>query len=357
MKHFGRLLSVITWLLIIGGLVIISGGLMGRPLLMAAVPTTSMVPALQPGDLIVVFPTWAIAPPGLGDIVVYKTPQDRNWIVHRIVDGNATEGFVTRGDANSVPDPRRVFPRDMAGVVPQWDGKALRVQRLGLLRSNSGPLSSPILAGVALVIGVFLLVMDMQPIRVPRLRRRAQHRHGHEMLMPLYLGLVATAFLTTLIPAWTLSSSEHVQYEIVDRLPANIRPLGRYLASEGFHETVTIQNPSPLPLLIAFSSTDPTLSYTPWDAIIGPKSDAIFAVQVDNPTVGKYEGQLRMGVYLPLLPRWVLVPLARKSLALAAVATALVPAAVIVGLACLDPRVRAAVARAGVKIRLRLSAI
>lgn len=151
MKQLGRFLTVLTWLLIIGGMIVISGGLMGRPLLVAAVPTSSMVPALQPGDLIVVLPTWTLTHPGLGDIVVYKTPTDQNWIVHRIVDGNAIDGFITKGDANPVSDTRPVFVSDMAGVVPQVGGAALRLPMAGSLRVAAGPLSSPILRSESVV--------------------------------------------------------------------------------------------------------------------------------------------------------------------------------------------------------------
>lgn len=115
MNQLGRLLSAITWLLVLASMVIITGGLLGRPLLFAAVPTGSMVPALMPGDLIVVLPPWALSPPGLGDVVIFRTPQERNWIVHRITGGNSTDGFVTKGDANPIADLRRVYPQEIAG--------------------------------------------------------------------------------------------------------------------------------------------------------------------------------------------------------------------------------------------------
>lgn len=352
MKQLGRLLSIVTWLLIAAGVIIISGGLLGRPLLMASVPTTSMVPALNPGDLIVVLPTWTVTHPGLGDIVVFKTPEDRSWIVHRIVDGNAAEGFVTRGDANPVPDPKRVFPRDMAGVVPQWNGQALRLPRLGSLRMDTGPLASPIVAGIALVAGVFFLLMDMQPVKVPHLRHRRQNRARASSVLVIYLGLGGTAFLTTLIPAWTLSSNQLAAYEIIAQRPANHIPFGKYLQGEVHREEVVVANPSPLPLLVVFAAEDPALAYTPWSALVPAGKSVTFEARIQNWTLGHHEGNLQMGVFLPLLPPSFLASVARGNMALAAILTALIPGVTVFLLGLFDPRARQAMAQLWTKFLL-----
>ncbi|MDF2629945.1 MAG: peptidase signal peptidase [Symbiobacteriaceae bacterium] len=355
MKQLGRLLSVITWLLILGGIVIISGGLLGRPLLVAAVPTTSMVPVLRPGDLIVVLPTWTVAHPGLGDIVVFKTDEDRSWIVHRIVDGNAAEGFITKGDANPISDPVRVFPRDMAGVVPQWGGSAVRLPRLGDLRIESGPLSSPVIAGVALVLGVFLLLADMQPVRVPRVRHGRRHRARPDAILYVYLGLAGTAFITTLIPAWTLSSEQLVAYDIAESRTAGTQPRAKYLQGEVHQEYVTVENPSPLPLLVVYATDAPGLTYTPWSALIPAKGSVVFDARITNEELGHHEGSLKMAVLLPLLPPALLAAVASKSMILAATLTALVPALAVIALGFTDPRVRLALLQVRARAILRYS--
>lgn len=346
MKQAGLILSAITWLLVAVSVVIIAGGLFGRPLLLAAVPTGSMLPVLHPGDLIVVLPAWAMPAPGPGDIVIYKTPQDRDWVVHRIVGGSAAEGFITRGDANPASDPHRVFPGDVAGVVPRWAGGALRLPRLGLLSIGRGPLSSPAVAGVGLVMGIYLLVADLKPrLRLPRLRPGAGARARPAAICALYLGLAGTAFLTTLIPAWTLSSRQLLQYEIVLQRPARVHGAARYIAGQRHVEAVPVTNPSPLPLVIVFVSTDPRVTYAPWWAVVPARETYRFQAAVENPVPGRHEAKLEMGVFLPLLPPALLAALARRSLALAALASALVPALAVLGLALLDQRVRLALAR------------
>lgn len=351
MKHLGRLLTAFTWLLVAMSVVIIGGGLVGRPLLMAAVPTGSMVPALYPGDLIVVLPTWLVPPPAPGDIVVYRTERDRDWIVHRIVGGSAAEGFVTRGDANPTPDRPRVFPRDLAGVVPQWRGGALRLPRLGLLSIGQGPLANPAVAGVGLIIGIYLLVLDLHPRwRVPRLRRRPPRRTAPGAVLSLYLGLAGTAFLITLIPAWSLSTRQLLQYEIIASRHAQATGGARYLLGQAHRETVPIHNPSPLPLLVVLRAADPQVRFDPWWAVVPPGARHPFHASVDNPNLGLHVSSLEMGVFLPLLPPVWLAGIARRSLALAAVAVALIPALAVMALALLDSRTRLALARLRVRL-------
>ena len=345
MRHLGRLLSTLTWLLVAGSLIIITGGLFDRPLLVAAVPTGSMVPVLRPGDLIVVLPTWLAPPPGLDDIVVFRTAQDRNWIVHRIVDGNAADGWVTKGDANPISDLRPVISRDVAGVVPQVNGRALRLPRLGLLRLDDGPLSSPLVAGVALVAGIFLLLLDMQPSgRVPRFRHRRHPPPKPTAVLGIYLGLAGTAFLTTLLPAWTLSSSQVIAYEVVAMRHSQVTVVGQYIRGQTHREEILIEDPSPLPLVVVFATDDPNVTYAPNSAVVSPGGSSKFTASIATPTLGRYQSSLRTGVFLPLMPPAWLAWLGARSMVLAAVASALVPAMAVLGLALFDVRTRAAIA-------------
>jgi signal peptidase len=346
MKFVGRLLSFVTVLLILASLVIISGGILGRPLLLAAVPTGSMVPALHPGDLIPVLPTWLLSAPDIDGVVVFRTAHDHDWIVHRIVAGNGTDGFVTKGDANPVSDPFRVYRKDIAGVVPQWHGAPIRFPRLGALRMSEGPFSSPVVAGVALVLGIFLMIMDSRPrVRIANMRHRSSQPVTDSALLSLYMGLAATAFVATLVPPLTLSLRTPVAYEIVRQRPFNVTRAGQYLQGQPHVEAVVMTNPSPLPLLLVFSSDDPHLTYEPAWAIIPGSSAYTFHAQVDTTEAGMFHATLHTGVLIPLLPAAILVPLGKASFAAAAVVTALIPGAVIVCIGLVDRRSRRALQR------------
>lgn len=346
MRQLGWLLSATMWLLVAGSVVVLTGGLFGRPLLLAAVPTGSMLPVLAPGDMIIVIPTWAMAPVDIGDIVVFKTPQDKQWVVHRVVGGGALEGFVTRGDANPTADAPRVFPKDIAGLVPQSGEQAYRLPRLGLLSLAEGPVSSPVVAGVALVMGVYLLVMDARPrVRLPRLRLRAKGSPRPSTVLSFYFGLTTTAFLTTLIPAWTLSSSQLIRYEVVEQVNLRHTVEGRYVVGQLHREPVVITNPAPIPMVVLFASTDPNLTYEPGWALVPPRGEITFQVTVQTPELGQFHSKVNMGVFAPLMPPVLLAQLGRINMALAALATALVPALLLLAVALLDIRCRMALLR------------
>jgi len=348
------LLSAALWLLVAASVAILIGGLFGRPVLMAAVPTGSMIPVLQPGDLIVVLPTWAVPTMKDRDIVVFKTPQNQDWIVHRIIDGNAAEGFVTKGDNNPVRDPDRVFPRDIAGFVPQWQNGALHLPRLGLLSIDQGPLSSPVVAGVALAMGVYLLVVDVKPrLKLPRVRFRTRSQAPGTAVLSLYLGLAGAVFLTTLIPAWTLSQRQLTRYEVIAQRNLRWVKDTEYLLGEQHMESVPVTNPSPLPLIIIFRSTDPYMRYAPDWVMLAPHDKQSMTLTIANPEVGKHESYITMGVFLPLLPPSWLVYLCRISVALAVIVTAAVPALFMLILALVDDQNRATLARIRTRLALR----
>jgi signal peptidase I len=352
-KRVGFLFSVLTWLLVATSVVILTGGVFHRPLLLAAVPTGSMAPTLNPGDMIIVLPTWAVPPLTEGDIVVFKTPRDREWIVHRIIGGDAFSGYVTKGDANPTADVNSVRQNHIAGIVPRWNGQAARLPRLGVLSLDKGPLSSPVVAAVALVMGIFLLVLDLPERQsAPRGRAQPQGRTRPGMVLQLYIGFATTVFLTTLIPAWTMSSSMEMRYQFVDQHHANVKSAGLFLTGRPHQESAPFENPSFLPLLVVYSPEDPFIHYDPWWSVVPPKQTREFHVTVQAQEPGRYTSYVRSGAFLPLMPPYLLAHLARISVPVAAIVNALVPTLVILVIALIDVRTRIAINR----IRLRLEA-
>lgn len=353
MKQIGALLSAVTWLLVAGSIVVLTGGLFGRPLLLAAVPTGSMLPVLVPGDMIVVLPTWMQPPTDQGDIVVFKTPEDKDWIVHRIIGGSRAEGFVTKGDANQTADAPRVFPRDIAGVVPHWENGALRLPRLGILSLAQGPFSSPVVAGIALVMGIYLLVMDVRPRK--RSARPAVRFTNHarpQAMFTLYLGLSATVFITTLIPAWTLSSSEWIRYSVTSERSSLVIRHDQYIQGQAHFEEIPIKNPSPLPLVVVFAVGDPNVTYEPDWALVPAGGERRFMATVRTPELGTFTAKMNTGIFLPLLPPVLVAGLAKVNMAVAAVVVALIPTVLVLSLALLDQRSRMVMTR----FRARLAA-
>ena len=339
-----RLINTVTWLLVAGSVAIILGGLLGRPILLASVPTTSMVPVLTPGDMILVVPYVGTTLHD-GQIVVFRTEKDPTWIVHRVIGGNEEEGFVTQGDANRVPDPNRVFPRHVAGIVPQLGRAAIRVPRMGLLSLERNPLSNPLVAGIALILGMYLMASDaragMQLFRTGFRRTKRLPAPGPKpkVVLAIYGGLALAVFLISLFTMWSLSSTRNGQYRVVASQAENVLFNDVMVAGQERTETLTLKNPSPIPLIIGMEATDAALSYTPGWFLLMPKSQREVTLRIYSIQTGTHSVTMRQSVFLPLLPARFLQSLSYFDWHLPAIVTALVPALIVVAIAASDNRV------------------
>lgn len=82
--------------------------------------TGSMEPAIKSGDIVILAPT-PRTQPEIGDVVAYTgrrfSGESVGTFTHRIIGGNAQEGFLVKGDANASPDVQRPTAADISGVV------------------------------------------------------------------------------------------------------------------------------------------------------------------------------------------------------------------------------------------------
>ncbi len=112
--------------------------------------TGSMVPTINPGDLIITVND-NLVEPHKGDVVVYTGRTFEGKAVapfaHRIIGGDAETGWIVQGDANPLPDVQHPLAADIesvvVGVIPVI-GRFINVQFLILV--------------VALGFGVWLIV-------------------------------------------------------------------------------------------------------------------------------------------------------------------------------------------------------
>ncbi len=120
---------------------------LGGPATFAIVDGRSMEPTYLAGDLVIARERVTYE---VGDVVVFSAPDRRRYVIHRIVDGDALEGWVTRGDNNdrddawSVPDEAilgrewMVLPRVGATVAWTKERPFLFAGVVGMLVALSG---------------------------------------------------------------------------------------------------------------------------------------------------------------------------------------------------------------------------
>jgi signal peptidase I len=82
--------------------------------------TNSMYPTIKPGDIVLTMNPDRIAP-AVGKVAAYQARRFDGSPVgvfsHRIVAGNATQGWVMKGDNNKDPDTQKPTNKDILGVV------------------------------------------------------------------------------------------------------------------------------------------------------------------------------------------------------------------------------------------------
>jgi len=82
--------------------------------------TQSMEPTIMAGDIVLSLSPDRL-PPKVGDVVTYTGRRFDGTAVatftHRIISGDATTGFVTKGDNNPAPDTQQPTLADISGVV------------------------------------------------------------------------------------------------------------------------------------------------------------------------------------------------------------------------------------------------
>jgi signal peptidase len=107
---------------------------LGGPVDYIMIAGSSMLPTNRDGDLVVVRKQASYRK---GDIVAYLVPKGQvaagHKVIHRIVGGSASTGYVLQGDNKQVPDEWRPRPADMLGK--EWFSIPRAGKVLWLLRS------------------------------------------------------------------------------------------------------------------------------------------------------------------------------------------------------------------------------
>lgn len=132
---------------------------------------TSMLPTMRDGDLVVVHKQSRYR---AGDVIAYRVPAgdpaSGARVIHRIVGGSRTTGYVVKGDNKPRPDPWRPRTRDVIGK--EW----LRVPRVGAVLVWA---RSP-LALAALAAGLVFALVAAGGVGAPGRKRSEDHEAGKE---------------------------------------------------------------------------------------------------------------------------------------------------------------------------------
>lgn len=147
-----RMVGVLTVLVVVAGWwFLFRPTSLGGTLTSMTVTGKSMQPTMHTGDLVLIRDSDDYA---IGDVVAYRVPLEDGsqgeTIIHRIVSGNAVDGFVLQGDNNSFKDPWKLRPNQITGE--QW----VHLPKVGAV---FGELRKPVTAGAAMAALVMFLAL------------------------------------------------------------------------------------------------------------------------------------------------------------------------------------------------------
>ncbi len=135
--------------------------------------TSSMSPNYPAGTLVIVKPT-DVQQIRIGDVVTYQIASNQPAVVtHRVIQiiepttASGTESFITKGDANSLPDAKPVQPVQVRGVV--WYAIPYLGWVNNVINGDARSLIVPIIAG-----GLFLYAGYMGASTIVDRRRNAR---------------------------------------------------------------------------------------------------------------------------------------------------------------------------------------
>ena len=155
---FARLYQVISFALVLAVILfwafVLRPQTLGGPAGYVLVSGTSMNPVYHTGDMVLVERHGAYH---VGDIVAYKVPKGDAMagaqVIHRIVGGDASHGFLVQGDNRTAPDVWRPKPSDIVGA------KELRIPNAVLVLQF---LRSPVLLALLAACFVFVRVIGRE---------------------------------------------------------------------------------------------------------------------------------------------------------------------------------------------------
>jgi len=344
----------LTFLLVAG----VAGSLTGKPLLLTAVRSGSMYPTLTRGDLVFLRPVGENTPLQVGDVLVFKLEagslRNAGWVIHRAVDGDPEQGFITQGDNNDEPDQARdanppVTRESIAAKAITIGDKPLHIPLLGYLPlwAEKAVEQPYVLPGAALLILILAFAGHMAGQKGGARRRRGRRRGGSEPL----LYLVGSLSLFVLLAAAGLMMSQQYafQYSVSQEGRAAVMGsnIGQLLVGDEVTRKLgTVENKrGRLPLVLAVSKNDDQVSLNVERATLAPGDQVEMNMTIKAAREGQYKTHIWVGLFYPILPPGIIQTLAAVSFWLALAVVSFIPALPVLLIPIVDESLRVQLGR------------
>ncbi|MEA4908984.1 MAG: signal peptidase I [Chloroflexi bacterium] len=294
------------------------------PIPFVVIQSNSMYPTLVRGDIGLVLPR-VFSAPRVGDVSVFWEDDAGRWVAHRIVDGDAQSGFITKGDNNPAADQVRnlnplVLPNQIAGKLVTIAGEPMRIPLIGLtILAVQERLDSKLFSWLVLILGLMFVISDS--LYAPRRRQPFHPRH-----VPFWEWWIPTLAFVALFMAQIMITNSQEAYIDYGGLTAS----ERVRTQNQNRVEMTYAYQGFLPMILVLYSDDANILFSQSQFWLSPQDDHIVKVEIgakelpNDPHI-EHRALFRVGAFLPVLPPAILEKLLAWNLRGAAIITALVP--------------------------------
>lgn len=334
MKVLSKILNVILVFLVLCTLIAAVGSaITKKPVLLTVIRSNSMYPVWERGDMVIIDNLHQDEYIYKGDIVFFKAEKgnfaSKGWIAHRVVGGNAKEGFITKGDANKFSDQDS---KSTDSIERKWiAGRAMKIGENPIVLKKIGYLSlwmekyqsNPfLLPSFALILGIIIAIGELRPGQT-----RKRQKSGMELQLIYFIGGIS---ISIIVGGTMISSGNTLKqtYEVSEQSQGVI--MGSDVGMLKVGDTVSrplseIKNEGIFPLIGVITTNDKQikLSHKKLTILKGQQIDTTYTVTAKSP--GKYKSTVKVGIFYPLLPSSLIYFLAQKSYWLALIIVSIVP--------------------------------
>jgi signal peptidase len=316
-----RLLEIVFIFSIIA---LLAGQIMGQPIVLSYVTSGSMEPTIDTGDGFVTVPTAVAGPVEEGDVVVFQAERvnDGQLTTHRVVK-QTEQGFITRGDANTVTDQANDEPpvtrAQIVAKALQVNGNVVVIPHLGTVVEGIQSIIETIQLRLAALLGtgaqlgaqgraylVFALSIVVYAVDAYRESGRERRERSRSRDTGIDARLIAAGFALLVVISATAAMvvpSGPQEYGVVSSEFESERPT---VIETGTSENLTapVSNGGVLPAVVFLEPASDGIEVTPRETRIEGRSQVNATVTLTAPPeTGYYPQFLVQHRYLALLPR------------------------------------------------------
>lgn len=333
MKLLSRIGNWVLYIIVFFALISsIGSAVLKKPLLMTAVRSNSMYPLFQKGDMIFLSPLFSNAKAKVGDIIVFKTEggsyDSKGWVVHRIIEGNLENGYITKGDANDYTDQSSNNPPIkadwIAGRVAVIGSKPLKLPLLGHLpllmeKYVKTPYALPALA---LAIGFIIGISEF----FDKGKRKVKRQNLDMQFIYFFSGIT----ISILMFATMLAASQHlnINYEVSESSNGVIMgsDVGIIKIGDIVEKPLSeLSNKGLFPTIAVLTCNDEQISLSHEKLFLTKGMEVNTTITVRALKLGKYNSTIHVGMFFPFLPQNIIYTLSKKSYWLALIIVSLIP--------------------------------